>query len=303
MKLKVSKATSSRSGIEQAAKALIARCDEIIATAEAGNDVSDLFTPKEITVSNRICIDLALAVANSESIDEIAEHRELFIEMERHVMAANAVIAARTPSNEYLMNAVRQGETTILGMLVAADPSIRILSGFAAKYLSIVSQTLTSAFTSIYDALVEYEGHPQKRRAALARSLANPIGTMVFNQAAAVLKRYGKNFPSCTDDVIAFICQVRYDRSLNLPSLKRACEFIRSCSDPKIQLFAACNRVNAYVTRYAKRTGKDVDTLWRSLCQLAKPSELAQKAKRENAKEKSTAPGPVRIPDRSWSGR
>ena len=303
MKLKVSKATSSKAGIEQAAKALIARCDEIIATAEAGKDVSDLFTPKEITVSNRICIDLALAVANSESIDEIAAHRELFIEMERHVMAANAVIAARTPSNEYLMNAVRQGETTILGMLVAADPSIRILSGFAAKYLSIVSQTLTSAFTSIYDALVEYEGHPQKRRAALARSLANPIGTMVFNQAAAVLKRYGKNFPSCTDDVIAFICQVRYDRSLNLPSLKRACEFIRSCSDPKIQLFAACNRVNAYVTRYAKRTGKDVDTLWRSLCQLAKPSELAQKAKRENAKEKSTAPGPVRIPDRSWSGR
>ena len=303
MKLKVSKATSSRSGIEQTAKALIARCDEIVAAAEAGKDVSDLFTPREITVSNRICIDLALAVANSESIDEIAAHRELFIEMERHVMAANAVIAARTPSNEYLMNAVRQIETTSLGMLIAADPSIRILSGFAAKYLSIVSQTLTSAFTSIYDALVEYEGHPQKRRAALARSLANPIGTMVFNQAAAVLKQYGKDFPSCTDDVIAFICQVRYDRSLNLPSLKKACEFIRSCSDPKLQLFAACSRVNAYVTSYAKRTGENVDTLWRSLCQLAKPSELAQRAKRMTVREKSSAPGPVPIPDRSWCGR
>ena len=303
MKRKNGKASPARAGIENAATTLIARCDEIVATAEAGKDVSDLFTPKEITVTNRICIDFALAVAKSESIDEIAAHRETFIEMERHVMAANAVIAARTPSNEYLMNAVRQGETTILGMLVAADPSIRILSGFAAKYLSIVSQTLTSAFTSIYDALVEYEGYPQKRRAALARSLANPIGTMVFNQAAAVLKRYGKNFPSCTDDVIAFICQVRYDRSLNLPSLKKACEFIRSCSNPKLQLFAACSRVNAYVTSYAKRTGKNVDTLWRSLCQLAKPSELAQRAKRMTAREKSSAPGPVPIPDRSWCGR
>ena len=303
MGLKRDKGSASRVDIEQAARALIARCDEIIATAEARKDVSDLFTPKEITVTNRICIDLALAVAGSESIDEIAAHRELFIEMERHVMAANAVIAAQTPSNEYLMNAVRQCETTILGMLIAADPSIRILSGFAAKYLSIVSQTLTSAYTSIYDALVEYEGHPQKRRTAFARGLTNPFGTVVFNQAAAVLKQYGKNFPSCTDDVIAFICQVRYDRSLKLPSLKKACEFIRSCSDPKLQLFNACNRVNAYVSRYARRSGKDIDTLWRSLCQLAKPSELAQKAKRTNDKVKSSAPGPFRIPDLSWSGR
>ena len=303
MKRKSGKAPSAKAGIENAAKTLIARCDEIVAAAEAGKDVSDLFTPREITVTNRICIDLALAVANSESIDEIAAHRELFIEMERHVMAANAVIAARTPSNEYLMNAVRQIETTSLGMLIAADPTIRILSGFAAKHLSIVSQTLTAAYTGIYDSLVEHEGRPQKRRAALARCLANPLGSMVTAQAAAVLKHYGKDFPSCTGDVIAFICQVRYDQSLNLPSLKKACEFIRSCSDPKVQLFAACNRVNAYVTSYAMRTGKDVDTLWRSLCQLAKPSELAQKAKRMSGNEKSSAPGPVPIPDRSWSGR
>ena len=107
MKRKSGKAPSAKAGIENAAKTLIARCDEIVAAAEAGKDVSDLFTPREITVTNRICIDLALSIANSESIDEIAAQRELFIEMERHVMAANAVIAARTPSNEYLMNAVR----------------------------------------------------------------------------------------------------------------------------------------------------------------------------------------------------
>ena len=303
MKRKSGKASSAKAEIENAAKALIARCDEIVAAAEAGKDVSDLFTPREITVSNRICIDLALAVANSESADEIAAHRELFIEMERHVMAANAVIAARTASNEYLMNAVRQIETTVLGMLIAADPTVRILSGFAAKHLSIVSQTLTAAYTGIYDTLVESEGRPQKRRAALARCLANPLGSVVAAQAASVLRRYGKDFPSCTDDVIAFICQVRYDRSLKLPSLKKACEFIRSCSDPKLQLFAACSRVNAYVTSYAKRTGKNVDTLWRSLCQLAKPSELAQRAKRMAVREKSSAPGPVPIPDRSWCGR
>ena len=303
MKRKSCKAPSARAGIEKTAKALIARCDEIVAAAEAGKDVSDLFTPGEITVTNRICIDFALAVANSESADELAAHRELFIEMERHVLAANAVIAARTPSNEYLMNAVRQIETTILGMLIAADPTVRILSGFAANHLSIVSQTLTAAYTGIYDMLVEHEGRPQKRRAALARCLANPLGAVVAAQTASVLRQYGKDFPSCTDDVIAFICQVRYDRSLKLPSLKKACEFIRSCSDPKLQLFAACSRVNAYVTSYAKRTGKNVDTLWHSLCQLAKPSELAQRAKRTSAREKSAAPGPVHIPDRSWSGR
>ena len=302
MKRKSGKASSAKAGIEDATRTLIARCDEIVATADAGKDVSDLFTPKEITVTNRICIDFALAIAASESVDEIAAHRELFIEMERHVMAANAVISTRTPSNEYLMNAVRQVETTILGLLIAADPSVRILSGFAAKYLSIVSQTLTSAFTSVYDALVEYEGHPQKRRAVLSRCLSNPLGTMLVSQASSVLKQYGKDFPSCTSDVIAFICQVRYDPSLKLPSLKKACEFIRSCSDPKLQLFAACNRVNAFVTSYAKRTGKNVDTLWHSLCQLAKPSQLSAQAKRKKAKAKSTAPGPVHIPDRSWAG-
>ena len=138
------KTTTSAERIAEACRGIVRRSDQIVALAETPDaELSRIFSRKEIGVTNGICCELALAVADSESVDDLAANRENFERMREHVMAANEALAERTTANPQTMSTIMNAEDTLINLLVAADPTVRLMAGFAKKYLGVVKSTPT----------------------------------------------------------------------------------------------------------------------------------------------------------------
>ena len=76
------KLTPTAERIAEACRGIIRRSDQIVALAETPDaELSRIFSRKEIRVTNGICCELALAVADSESVDDLAANRENFERM------------------------------------------------------------------------------------------------------------------------------------------------------------------------------------------------------------------------------
>lgn len=144
------KKTPAAERIAEACLGIIRRSDQIVALAETPDaELSRIFSGKEIRVTSGICCELALAVADSESVVDLAANRENFERMRGHVMAANEALAERTTVNPQTMSAIMNAEDTLINLLVAADPTVRLMAGFAKKYLGVVKSTLTAFFTDL----------------------------------------------------------------------------------------------------------------------------------------------------------
>ncbi len=175
--------------IRKACEDIIRRSDEIVACSDGGGLTSGLFSRKEIRVTNGICCELALAVADSGSGDGLIASREMFERMREHVMEANDALAEHMLTNQRVMNSIINVESTLINLLVAADPTVRLMAGFAKKFLPLVKSVLTAFFTDIRIQLEADEGG--KRSHKLLGALSAPVGALVLRECERLLRRYG----------------------------------------------------------------------------------------------------------------
>ena len=109
-------------------------------------------------MTNDICCELVLAVAESSSSDDLAANRANFERMRAHVMEANETLAERMLTNPQTMSSIVNAESTIMDLLSSADPTVRLMAGFAKKFFPVVKSTLTAFFTDVRLQLEASEG-------------------------------------------------------------------------------------------------------------------------------------------------
>ena len=266
------------------------RSDEVVRRADAGDAaLAALFAKKEIRVTNEICCELLLAVAESESVADLAANRANFERMRRHVMDANDVLLAHTQVNPQTMSSIMNAEDTLIDLLVAADPTVRLAAGFAQRYLGVVKSVLTSFFTDIALQLGARGGVSALGR-RLRGALAAPVGAVVRRGSEDLLEQYGDD--RCDRaSAIAFM-RTLYDkddpRRCSWPKVVR---YVQTCRDESDANFTRCADIRAQVQTWAKPVKGGAVAVWNSLTQQLKLS---------HGKKPKSGLGPCAVPDRSW---
>ena len=259
------KTTTSAERIAEACMGIVRRSDQIVALAEKpGAELSRIFSRKEIRVTNGICCELALAVADSESVDDLAANRENFETMRRHVMAANEALVLRTTANPQTMSTIMNAEDTLINLLVAADPTVRLMAGFAKKYLGVVKSTLTAFFTDLRLQLETSEDRGGGRVGRIVReALSAPVGSMFLLREGGLLERYG-DARFDRERVIAFVRKVYRESDPKSRSWVKTVRYVRTSRDSQ------CEEIRKTVAGFAKPGKKGLEKAWNSICQQAK---------------------------------
>ena len=281
--------------IAAACEGIVKRSDEIVALSERqGAALSRIFSRKEIRVTNEICCELALAVADSASVDDLVANRENFERMRAHVAEANETLAERMTANPQTMSAIMNAEDTLIDLLVAADPTVRLLAGFAKKFLPILKSALTAFFTDIR---VQLELGERKGPGGIWRifggSLAELVGKRVVSEFAEVFARYG----TPRDDrksIIGFLRSLYDKNDPRLSSGAKVIAYVRGCTDAEDPNFERCAEVRMRVAALARNNPDKVEGVWNSLAVQMKPSY-------GRSRRKSAGLGSVPIPERSWA--
>ena len=282
--------SSSVRRIAVACASIARRSDEIVRLAEKGNGALEaVFAKKEIRVTNEICCELLLSIAESASVDDLAANRANFEKMRSHVMNANDVLVARTRMNPQTMSSIMNAEDTLIDLLAAADPTVRLMAGFAKQHLGIVKSVLTSFFTDIGLQLSSDVGPSWGRR--LRGALAAPVGAVVRKGSEGLLSRYGDG--RCDRaSAIAFM-RTLYDKDDPLRcSWPKVVRYVRNCRDESDRDFARCAEIRALVQAWAKPVKGGADAVWHS---------LAQQLKLSHGRKPKSGFGPSAVPDRSWA--
>ena len=251
--------------IAEACRGIVRRSDEIVTLAATPDaKLSRIFSRKEIAITNRICCELALAVADSESVADLVANRESFEEMRRHVTAANEALALRTTANPQTMSSIMNAEDTLINLLVAADPTVRLMAGFAKKYLGVVKSTLTAFFTDLRLQLEAGEGKRGSRVGRIVRdALSAPVGSLFLLREGGLLERYGDG-RFARQQVIAFVQKTYRESDPKTRSWSKVVRWVRTSQDK------SCAEVREAVAGFAK-SGKDgLEKAWNSVCQQAK---------------------------------
>ena len=276
--------------IAAACEGVVRRSDEIVRLAEEGDGaLAAIFAKKEIRVTNEICCELLLAVAESESVADLAANRANFEKMRAHVMDANDVLVARTLMNLQTMSSIMNAEDTLVDLLVAADPTVRLMAGFAKQHLGIVKSVLTSFFTDIGLQLEAGDGSAWGRR--LRGALSAPVGALVRKGGKDLLAKYGDG--RCDRSSALAFMRSLYDKgNPKRCSWPRVVGYVRSCRDESDENFARCAEICAQVQGWAKHEKDGVERVWRS---------LAQQLKLSHGKKPKSGLAPCAVPDRSWA--
>ena len=276
--------------IAAACEGIVRRSDEIVRrAATAGGALSELFTKKEIRVTNELCCELLASIADSASVDDLSSNRANFERMRTHVMDANDVLVARTQVNPQTMSSIMNAEDTLIDLLVAADPTVRLAAGFAQRYLGVVKSVLTSFFTDIALQLGARGGASALGR-RLRGALAAPVGAVVRRGSEDLLEQYGDD--RCDRaSAIAFM-RALYDkddpRRCSWPKVVR---YVQTCRDESDANFARCAEIRVQVQTWAKPVKGGAVAVWNSLTQQLKLS---------HGKKPRSGLGPCAVPDRSW---
>ena len=259
------KKTSASERIAEACQGIIRRSDQIVAMAETPDaELSRIFSRKEIQVTNGICCELALAVADSESVDDLAENRENFERMRRHVMAANEALAERTSANPQTMSSIMNAEDTLIDLLVAADPTVRLMAGFAKKHMSVVKSTLTAFYTDLRLQLATAEGKGGGRVGRIVKDvLSAPVGSLFLLGEGGLLERYGDE-RFARKRVIAFVRKIYRESDPKTRSWTGAVRYVRSSHDGR------CAEIRKTVAGFAKPGEEGLEKAWNSIRQQAK---------------------------------
>ena len=259
------KKTTAAERIAEACRGIIRRGDQIAALAEKpGAELSRIFSPKEIRVTNGICCELALAVADSESVDDLVANRENFERMREHVMAANDALVLRTMANPQTMSSIVNAEETLINLLVAADPTVRLMAGFAKKYLYVVKSTMTAFYT---DLRLQLETAAGKRGGRVGRivceALSAPVGSLFMLREGGLLERYG-DARFARDQVVAFVRKLYRESDPRTRSWNKTVKHVRTSADGR------CEEIRKAVAGFAKPGEEGLEKAWNSICQQAK---------------------------------
>ena len=259
------KATKEAERIAEACLGIIRRSDQIVALAETPDaELSRIFSGKEIRVTNGICCELALAVADSESVDDLAANRENFERMREHVMAANEALAERTTANPQTMSTIMNAEDTLINLLVAADPTVRLMAGFAKKYLGVVKSTMTAFYTDLRLQLETAEGKRGGRVGRIVReTLSAPVGSLFLLREGGLLERYG-DARFDRERVVAFVRKVYRESDPKTRSWNKTVKHVRTSADGR------CEEIRKAVAGFAKPGKEGLEKAWNSIRQQAK---------------------------------
>lgn len=257
--------TPAAERIAEACRDIIRRSDQIVALAEKSDaELSRIFSRKEIRVTNVISCELALAVADSDSVDDLIANRENFMRMRKHVMAANEVLVERTTANPQTMSSIMNAEDTLINLLVAGDPTVRLMAGFAKKHLGVVKSTLTAFYTDLRLQLVTAEGKGGGRVGRIVReALSAPVGSLFLLREGGLLERYG-DARFARKRVIAFVRKVYRESDPKTRSWTGAVRFVRSSHDGQ------CAEIRKTVVGFAKSGEDGLEKAWNSIRQQAK---------------------------------
>lgn len=286
------KMSKSAERISAACEGIVKRSDEIVALAETpGAELSRIFSRKEIRVTNEICCELALAVADSASVDDLAANRANFARMRVHVMEANEALAERMVTNPQTMSAIVNAENTLIGLLAAADPTVRLMAGFAKKFLPVVKSVLTAFFTDIRVQLEADEGRgPGGIWRLVNGSLADLVGKKVLSELAKVFMQYGE-VRDVRQSVVDYLRSLYDKGNPQMSSGAKVIAYVRGCKDEADPNFARCAEIRMQVSAMAKKEPDGVEKVWNSLAVQM----------RTLGKRRSAGLGSVPIPDRSWA--
>lgn len=279
--------------IAAACEGIIRRSDEIVRSAETGDEaLASLFSKKEIRVTNEICCELLLAVAESSSVADLAANVENFKRMRTHVMDANDRLILRTQVNPQTMSSVMNAEDTLVDLLVAADPTVRLMAGFARQYLAVVKSVLTSFFTDLGLQLEANCGGGPSLGRRLSGVLSAPVGKLVRKRSESLLQQYGDG--RCSRSVDIAFMRTLYDKeNPMLNSWPKVVGYVRNCRDESDPNFARCAAIKVNVQNWAKREKNGAEKVWHSLAQQLKPSH--------GKKRRKDGMGLVPIPDLGWA--
>ncbi len=257
--------TPAAERIAEACRGIIRRSDQIVALAEKSDaELSRIFSRKEIRVTNVISCELALAVADSDSVDDLIANRENFMRMRKHVMAANEVLVERTTANPQTMSSIMNAEDTLINLLVAGDPTVRLMAGFAKKHLGVVKSTLTAFYTDLRLQLVTAEGKGGGRVGRIVReALSAPVGSLFLLREGGLLERYG-DARFARKRVIAFVRKVYRESDPKTRSWTGAVRYVRSSNDGQ------CAEIRKTVVGFAKPGEDGLEKAWNSIRQQAK---------------------------------
>ena len=259
------KRKSAAERIAEACQGIICRSDEIVARTETSDaELSRIFSRKEIGVTNGICCKLALAVAESESVEDLVANRENFLKMRRHVMAANKALALRTTVNPQTMSSIMNAEDTLINLLVAADPTVRLMAGFAKEHLGVVKSTLTAFFTDLRLQLEAAEGKGGGRIGRIVReTLSAPVGSLFLLREGGLLERYG-DARFDRERVIAFVRKTYRESDPKVRSWTWVIRHVRTSRDEQ------CADIRKTVAGFAKPGEAGLEKAWNSIRQQAK---------------------------------
>ena len=115
--------------------ALVMRSDEIYALAlDADAAASGIFSKKENARTADLCIAFMEAVAGTSSVEDIRAARQDILRLQDHVLAANEAVADRVRENPQVLSSFVNGLHTLFRLLLEADPTIRVVAGFASEH-------------------------------------------------------------------------------------------------------------------------------------------------------------------------
>lgn len=187
------KSDESRVKLGEAIDALVARSDAIASLAmDAGKTLSSAFSKKENVYTTDISIAFMEAVAATSSIDDIRALAPKIECLRDHVLASNEVVADRICDNPLILSGFVNGLQTLFRLLLDADPTIRVVAGFASEHKGVVRSILMAFLTDLRHQLESSEGMRPNRLAEGAESIVNGLGTLLSHRMTSTLERYAE---------------------------------------------------------------------------------------------------------------
>ena len=182
-----------RAKLDEAIEVLVARSDAIAALAvDADKSLSTAFSKKENVYMTDISIAFMEAIAGTSSIDDIRALKPQIERLRDHVQASNEAVADRIRDNPLMLSGFVNGLQTLFRLLLEADPTIRVVAGFAAEHKGVVRSVFMAFLTDLRHQLESSEGTRTNRLTQGAESLVNGLGTLLSRRMTSTLERYAE---------------------------------------------------------------------------------------------------------------
>lgn len=216
---------ANEAGILAAAmESLAARCDAITALAlDSDAAVSGIFSKKENARTADLSIAFMEAVAGTASVEDIRAVRPDVVRLRDRVLASSEAVADRIRENPQVLSSFVNGLHTLFRLLLEADPTIRVVAGFAAEHKGVVRSVLLAFLTDLRHQLEVSEGLRTSRLAIGVESVFNGLGTLIGRHMTSALEKYSEST----------LKEVRSTRKELLRAYQAGAESVETFSGPR----------------------------------------------------------------------